>query len=112
MSQLSIFGLSRYHNTTRESDERKLQVYEETARFQNDKILWFMSDNQRAQGYTSNEIHEHFPGMLLTSVRRALTDISKDVHNPMGTVYDTGERRRGGFGRSVLVWQYKPFLVN
>lgn len=104
-----MFSVNHYHNSVPEEDPRKLAVSEKIAKLQDEKILEFMKTHQRKQGWTSWEIHsEHFPHMLETSVRRALTNCSYDQFNEEGTVYKTRERRMGGHGSTVCVWQYKP----
>lgn len=109
-TQQTLFAINSYHNSLGETDQRKLAVSEKIAKAQEDKILTFMRENQRKEGWSSWELHsEHFPHMLETSVRRALTNISYDLHNPNGTVYRTRARRMGGHGSTVSVWQYKSF---
>lgn len=111
MSQLQhqIFSLNHFHNSLQETDERKLALSENITKAQDEKILEFMRTHVRKEGWTSWEIHsEHFPHMLETSVRRALTDISYDIYNEKGYVFKTRERRMGGHGSKVAVWQYVP----
>lgn len=118
-SQLSIFNAQRFHNSTQEKDEKLLTAAEQSAKYQDDKILKFMKANQGQRwdkksgmivvGWTAAELHdeEDLQFMLLTSIRRALTNISRDEFNPAGTVYNTGERRDGGHRIKTIVWQYR-----
>lgn len=105
--QLAIFGVNRFFNTTQEKDEKQLQGFEGTAKYQDERVLKFMKEMQRPTGWTSCEIQAHFPDMLLTSVRRSLNNLMKDEHNPEGTVEQTGEKRKGTYGMNVLIWRYK-----
>lgn len=108
-TQLKVFNVNHFHNSVPESDKKRLSQAEQIAKYQDDKILQFMKANARKEGWTSWEIHSmHFPQMLETSVRRALTNNSYDEFNEEGTVYKTRERRMGGHGSTVSVWQYKP----
>lgn len=102
-----IFGVNRFHNSTMERDERRLGVYEEAAKKQDKTILEWMRVNVRPQGWTSSEISVHFPQMFRESLKRALTNNSKDPYNEGGYLVDTGERREGDRNRPCKVWQYR-----
>lgn len=125
-TQLSLYNQNRFHNSTRERDERKLTAYEETNRHQDKKILAFFKAHQgprwtddydRAiEGWTSFELEGEFKQMARESIRRACTNNSKDPFNPDGHLVDTGELRVGvrevegrKIKRSYTVWKYKPF---
>jgi hypothetical protein len=108
-TQLSIFGMNSYHNSLNEGDERKLTAYEETARNQNEKILAFMKARDGVDGWTSNELQEHFPNILLTSIRRALTDLSTRYDPPLVQVVG---KREGTYGRNCLVYRAVTRNIN
>lgn len=108
-AQLTIFKANRFHNTVPETDEKRLSKAEEINKAQEARVLEFMKTHVRKQGWTRWEIHDqYFPNMLEGSVARCLTNISYDLYNPSGTVYKTRERREGGHGATVSVWQYQP----
>lgn len=90
-----LFSQSSYHNTAGETREQS-RVYEQVAQAQDDKILALMNF---AATWTADDIHRHFPNMLLTSIRRALTNLSK-----AGYIEICG-KKEGKYKRNVLVWR-------
>lgn len=114
-AQTQLFGTNRHHDSTRE-DEKRLTAYEETNRKQDAAILDFVRRCQNYEfgkpGWTSAELHEAFPLMLETSIRRAITNISKDEFNQNGTLVNSGKLRKGEHGRNCIVWTYKHPITN
>lgn len=95
-----------YHNTVCESPA-DVRAYEAVAAKQDSKILAFMVTATDRRDFTSDEIQKFFPTMLLTSVRRALTNLMK-----AGYVEDTGNKRKGSFGRNAIIWRLRNQSLN
>lgn len=124
-SMFGVYGVNSFHNSVKETDERKLSVYEETNRRQNKIILEFFrthqgyrwtDDHDKAiEGYTSFELEKEFPRIARESIRRACTDNAKDQFNGNGYLVDSGELRVGirvhedgrKVKRSYTVWKYR-----
>ena len=90
--------MKHFHNSTNEPASTS-RVYEETNKKQDQMILDFFRKHTRARGWTSFELEAHFPRMMFTSIRRAISDNAKHL-KCIGL-------RMGGRKRSVLVWRVK-----
>lgn len=100
--QLDIFAVNSFHNSVPTRDEPTLDRYEKKAKTQDEKILEFMKDH-KYQSFTPGEIHLLFGQCWpITSVRRSLTNLTKEGHLLM-----TGEVRTGLYGRDNNTWRYK-----
>src|SRR5688572_7324319 len=99
--QLEVFGMNSYHNTTGERREKVLMERERKCRRENGAILDYFKAHSM-ESFTPYQIWNIFGRkQQITSVRRAITDLTKD-----GWLMTTGEMRPGGFGVNVNCWQY------
>lgn len=91
--------MKSYHNTT-ESLGQELDKYEAKAKNQDEKILQFMKTGGRpiTPSAAWNWI---FKGAVpLTSVRRAITNLTNDGH-----LVKTEAQVKGPYGRNEFVWR-------
>ena len=100
-NQMSLFKTNSYHNSVPERDEQKLGQYEKQAQKQ-DEIILALFKKHRFQDFTPVQIHmmigQKWP---LTSVRRAITNLTK-----AGKLVITDNKRPGLYGRENNTWQY------
>lgn len=88
-----------HYNTTHETGET-LERFERQASRQEDVILrWFRRHPGRL--YTPSQINGLLPGAPITSIRRALTNLTKAGH-----LVKTGHKRSGDYGRPEHCWVY------
>lgn len=98
---LELFAMNSYHNTTGERRENVLQHREKKARRQNNEILDYFKAHCM-ESFTPYQVWNILGRkQQLTSVRRAITDLTKE-----GLLMTTGEMRPGGFGVDVNCWQF------
>jgi hypothetical protein len=96
-----------FHDTVPIEEER-LPEARNTARKQKEWILAFFRD-RFSMNFTPIEVHQEMKAYcygsmcLLTSVRRAITDLTKEGKL---TKCDYSERREGGYGHPNRVWKY------
>lgn len=91
-----------YHNTTRLQGS-ELADARSQAEAQKEKILEFLKENKGVK-FTPREIHKVFPYMELTSVRRSLTDLTKEGY--LMNTKATGEKKVEEKGRPNFMWYY------
>lgn len=92
--------MNHYFNTNNEEGE-ELDKSEEHAKTQEEKILEFLDSHSGS--YTPDEIHRLvLPNAVLTSVRRALTNLTTK-----GKLEKTSEMREGNYGKKVHTWKRK-----
>lgn len=98
-------GLGRFHNTT-DLEGKILETKKIKAGSQNEKILSFFQLYPE-YNYTPDEVMKilNLPGTPLTSIRRAITDLTK-----MGYLEKTDKRRPGGYGDLTYAWQLKKYF--
>jgi hypothetical protein len=91
-----------FFNTTKERG-KALQEYIDKARGQNLEVLSFFMDRPYEE-YTPSNVHQmlNFEGPL-TSIRRAMTTLTKD-----GYLIKTDNKRIGIWGRPEHTWKYIP----
>lgn len=91
-----------FYNTTNETGER-LADYQHKAETQDEAILrvFRYADKVHPKGLTPSEAHE-LAGLKspITSIRRAITNLTKD-----GKLQKTDDKREGPFGRPEYVWR-------
>lgn len=77
------------------------RVYELAAEGQDNQIFWVIC---KGGEWTADDLHEReeFKGFLLTSIRRALSNLSK------GGYIEVVGKKEGKYKRNVLVWKMKP----
>ena len=93
-----LFNQPKYHNTTRVSGDQ-LRQYQAKAEEQDTAVLVIMSTLKRA---TPSQVQALLPSStLITSVRRSMTNLTKE-----GKLAKTTERRTGPYGRPEHLWQY------
>lgn len=91
--------LSIFHNTL-DLPESDLKVRQLKAGSQNQKILAIFRNNPD-EHYTPFEIWAvHYPHAPLTSIRRAMTDLTK-----LGYLEKTKEKRAGEYGELNYCWK-------
>ena len=88
-----------YHNKTQLLTQTQLSVYESIAQTQDRKILNYFAEHP-VQGLTCDDIEIAFPDMLLTSIRRSLTNLSHS-----GNLVKIGQRD-GQYGRPVNIYSF------
>lgn len=90
--------MSSYHNTAGETD--RLEEYERKAATQEDRVLDFFR-RWHSTGFTPSQINDHvLKGAPITSVRRALTNLTSQAK-----LVKTDERRWGPYDRREYVWR-------
>ena len=91
---------SSFHNTTRESDA-KLAEYEGRAVTQEDRILEYFASNWHTEISPSRVQRYLLPNVPLTSVRRAITNLTTQ-----GKLERTEKKVDGLYGRPEYCWRY------
>ena len=100
-----------FHDTV-PLEEEQLPLARETAKKQRELILAFFRD-RFSMNFTPAEVHilVSIEGekILLTSVRRSITDLTKE-----GRLIkcDWSERREGAYGKPNRTWRYNNQFVN
>jgi predicted HTH transcriptional regulator len=87
-----------YFNTTKESG-KQLEMFTVKAKNQEIQILELMKLYKKL---SPSDIEKYFNTMILTSIRRALTNLTKD-----GKLIKTSEKKIGKHKRPEFVWQIK-----
>ena len=91
-----------YYNTTSETGD-ELKESRKKSISQSDKVLDFFKTHKRA---TPSEVLVGCDsGMLLTSVRRCISDLTKDNY-----LEKTDEKKKGMYGKSEFIWQIHPLF--
>ena len=86
-----------FYNTTNETGDDLKQSHKK-AKSQSDKILAFYKENQEA---SPSQVMLALPvGTLITSVRRSITDLTKDGH-----LEKTTRKRIGLYGKPEYIWK-------
>jgi Fe2+ or Zn2+ uptake regulation protein len=89
-----------------------LGKYRKKAVRQKEIVLQFFRDRY-SMNFTPAEVHKFISmrgdSILLTSVRRAITDLTKEGKL---TKCDYSERREGGYGHPNRTWRYTRNFVN
>lgn len=90
--------MSTFYNTTNESPEQVV-LYNQSNEKQDDIVLRTI---KKFKTFTSSEIYRKYPIMNtpLTSIRRSINTLKN-----RGLIVETGNRKKGMFGRSEL--EYK-----
>ena len=89
-----------HHNTTRESDQQ-LAEYEGRAIKQEDRILEYYASNWHTS-ISPSRVHRYLmPDVPLTSVRRAITNLTNQ-----GKLERTDKKVDGVYGRPEYCWRY------
>lgn len=79
-----------YYNTTNETGTQ-LDLYQQNAKSQDNRILLFMQGN-KSKFYGASDLSKEFPNMLLTSIRRSLNTLERK-----GLINKTGLKQPGLF---------------
>jgi hypothetical protein len=90
-------GMS-FHNTIGEQGTL-LQESERKARTQDERILRFFSKYPDVF-FGPSDIQAHFPEMLLTSVRRSITNLTKN-----GKLEKTTRQKIGAYNKKEYLWK-------
>jgi hypothetical protein len=96
-----------FHDTVPLPEEH-LEKHRRNACIQRDEILGFFASHPN-ESFTPAEVWErHFLPLLLTSVRRSITDLTKE-----GRLIkcDYSESRKGQYGTLNRVWKYNTKYV-
>jgi predicted ArsR family transcriptional regulator len=89
-----------FHNTTQET-EPALSRYADRARSQEAQIIKWWRTHKALDQFTPSDINERvLPGVPITSVRRALSDLTK-----AGYLVKTPHKRMGPYGRPEFYWR-------
>lgn len=84
-----------YFNTTNESG-KQLEIFNESAKNQEEQILNLMKIYKKL---SPSDVNKYFTNYPLTSVRRALTNLSNQ-----GKLIKTNEKKIGIYGRDEFIW--------
>lgn len=84
-----------YFNTTKESG-KQLEMFTQKAKNQEEQILELMKLYKKL---SPSDVQKYFSNFPLTSVRRALTNLSNQ-----GKLIKTYEKKKGIYGRDEYVW--------
>jgi hypothetical protein len=87
-----------YYNTTNESAEQ-LKMFKGKATKQENEILQLF---KRDSFLSPSDVQKEFQNYPLTSVRRAITNLTI-----AGLLEKTADKRPGIYGRNECVWKYK-----
>ena len=88
-----------FYNTTHETNP-ELKQYRESAETQDQAVLKIFEDNQYT-AFTPSEVHRTFgPTVPITSIRRALTNLTQ-----AGKLVKTNAKRQGPYGRYEYCWK-------
>ena len=86
-----------FHNTTNEKPH-VVDLYETKARSQDEEVLALM---KRLSGPASpSEVHAYFPLYPITSIRRAMTNLTSD-----GKLEKLDRKIKGPYGRPEYLWR-------
>ena len=85
-----------HYNTTKESG-KQLEIFEQTAKNQESQILELMKLYKKL---SPSDVQKYFSNFPLTSVRRALTNLSNQ-----GKLIKTDEKKKGIYGRDEYLWE-------
>jgi hypothetical protein len=89
-----------YHNST-ESTGPALKAYQDKANTQEDRIMYFLKADPVRPITPSAALKWIFSGSVpITSVRRALTNLTNDGH-----IVKTTTQTKGPYGRPEFVWE-------
>ena len=92
-----------YYNTTREKGEQ-LKVNWKKAESQDEKVKDYFDKNGKA---TPSEVWIYLTGhgvqCPITSVRRSITNLTKD-----NTLFKTKDKKQGIYGRPEYIWSIHP----
>ena len=86
-----------YHNTNLEEGET-LDASESKAQYQEQIVLAFFWARP-TRLFSPCDVQEHIPQWLLTSIRRAITNLTDD-----GYLNKTDQRKIGRYGKMVHLW--------
>ena len=93
-----------FYNTTNATNP-DLAEYRQKAENQNDVIMHLF---ESGLNYTPSEVNRlALPNAPITSVRRAITNLTDD-----GRLFKTVHKRNGIYGRQEYVWQIKKSAPN
>ena len=88
-----------YYNTTNETNP-ELKQYREKAKTQDQAVLDLFENNPYT-AFTPSEVHRVFGPMTpITSIRRALTNLTND-----GKLKKTNAKRKGPYDRYEFCWK-------
>ena len=101
-NQASLFKMNKYHNSVGERRESVLQRRDQRANKQNQEVLQFFRMHQM-EGFSPSQVWNLMKRPCpLTSIRRSISDLTKD-----GWLYMTRERREGLYPPDTEgVWVY------
>lgn len=88
--------MQSHFNTTKESGNQ-LNIFNETAKNQEVQILELMKVYKKL---SPSDVQKYFNNYPLTSVRRALTNLSNQ-----GKLIKTDEKKVGIYGRNEYIWE-------
>jgi len=92
--------MNKYYNTTNEkgSDLRKNIS---KANYQNTRVMELFRDESSDDGYSPSQVmHLALPNAPITSVRRAISDLTE-----AGYLTKTQDKRYGIYGRLEYIWK-------
>jgi len=92
--------MNKYYNTTNEkgSDLRKNIS---KANYQNTRVMELFQDESSDSGYSPSQVmHLALPNAPITSVRRAMSDLTE-----AGYLTKTQDKRYGIYGRLEYIWK-------
>jgi len=87
-----------YHNTANETT--RLNEFEVKAQKQDNEILAYFQSTPGIH-YTPPEVHFIFPNAPLTSIRRAITNLTRK-----GLLVKSERKKQGSYGRNNHTWYF------
>ena len=91
-----------YYNTTSETGNNLKESHKKSIS-QSNKVLDFFKTHKRAT--PSEVLNGCDSGMLLTSVRRCISDLTKDNY-----LEKTDEKKKGMYGKKEYIWKIHPLF--
>lgn len=90
--------MTSHYNTTNEKGAT-LRTYEDAAKSLEERIILLMREQIEIPRWSPTRLHGYFNNVPITSVRRALTNLTKE-----GRLYKSEVMSVGGYGRREHNW--------
>ena len=100
MGSATIKTMNKYYNTTNEKGS-DLRRNISKANYQNTRVIEFFQSPSSDGGYSPSQVmHLALPNAPITSVRRAMSNLTKEGH-----LTKTKDKRYGIYGRLEYIWK-------
>jgi len=94
----------QWYNTTHEQGQ-KLEDLNQKASGQQERILQYFKEN-RQHSFTPHQINEVFPEYPITSIRRAMSNLTQQER-----LIKTDRKVMGKYGADNYCWKYKTEFI-